>query len=66
MHFWSLHFGSIPIFVPKLISLLMSCLKKENQFYFIPCRQPTNRNLLRSKWSAPFADITLTWSLKYY
>ena len=23
MHFWSLHFGSIPILVPKLISLLM-------------------------------------------
>ena len=32
MHFWSLHFGSIPILVPKLISLQIPSLKKENHF----------------------------------
>ena len=32
MHFLSLHFGSIPILVPKLISLQISSLKFENRF----------------------------------
>ena len=39
MHFWFLHFGLISILVLKLISLLMSFIKKENRFYFSPCRQ---------------------------
>ena len=39
MHFWFLHFGLISILVLKLISLLMSSIKKENWFYFSLCRQ---------------------------
>ena len=42
MHFSSLYFGSIPILVPKLISLQISSLKNENR----PYRKPTNGNIL--------------------
>ena len=66
MHFWSLYFGSIPILVSELILLLGQSLKSENWFYFGPCRQPSNRKLLRDKWSALFANMVMVWSLKYY
>ena len=40
MHFWSLHFGSIPILVPKLISLQISSLKKKIVFKMVSVVNP--------------------------
>ena len=37
-------------FDPCFILLLFQSLKTENQLYFGPCCQPTNRKLLRDRW----------------
>ena len=68
MHFWSLHFGPILNLVPKLISLLDQSLisKKKKHFYFGPCRQPSNRKYIRSKWNALFADVANKIIIKNY
>ena len=49
MHFESLHFRSILILVPNLISCLFQSLKMKNHVHFGSCRQPINKKFLHDR-----------------
>ena len=69
MHFSSLHLGSIPILVPKLISLQISSLKKKKKkkkkkifFKMVHAVNP----LTETSYVADSVPFLPTWPLKYY
>ena len=71
MHFSSLHFGSIPILIPKLISLQISSLEKKKKkkkkkkkivFKMVHAVNP----LIETSYVANSVPFLLTWPLKYY
>ena len=67
MHFWSLHFGLIPILALKLISLLMSSLtKKKIDAILVPAVNLLTKTSYMANRSTGNADVAIKIILKKY